>query len=60
MKVKVWLKGHEDDTKTIELKGLLTDPITPMNVRDYLCRTGFFSWNDYQRIRYRRIKDGKT
>jgi len=55
MKVRVWLKGHEDDAKVIELKGHLTDPILPMNVRDYLCRTGFFSWKDYTRIKYRKL-----
>ena len=57
MKIKVWLKGHEDDKKVIELKGLRMDPITPMNVRDHLCRTGFFSWAEYQKIQYRRLKN---
>ena len=57
MKVRVWLKGHEDDSREIKLRGLLMDPITPMNVRDYLCRTGFYSWKDYHRIRYERLKE---
>lgn len=60
MRIRVWLKGHEDDSKELELKGILTEPIFPMNVKDYLCRTGVFSWGDYQRIRYRRLKNGKT
>lgn len=57
MKIRVWLKGHEEDSREIQLKGLLTDPITPMNVRDYLCRTGVYSWKDYQRIRYQGLKE---
>ena len=57
MKIRVWLKGHEDNAREIKLRGLLTDPVTPMRVRDYLCRTGFYSWKDYQRIRYQRLKE---
>ena len=57
MKVRVWLKGHEEDARELQLKGLITDPITPMNVKDYLCRTGVYSWKDYQRIRYQRLKE---
>ena len=57
MKIRVWLKGHEKDAREIRLRGLLTDPVTPMNVRDYLCRTGVYSWKDYQRIRYKRGKE---
>ena len=57
MRIRVWLKGHEDDSREIKLRGLLTDPITPMNVRDYLCRTGFYSWKDYGRIRYKKLKE---
>jgi len=57
VKVRVWLKGHEEDAREIKLRGLLTDPVTPMNVRDYLCRTGFYSWKDYQRIRYQKLKE---
>lgn len=57
MRIRVWLKGHEEDARELKLKGLLTDPITPMNVRDYLCRTGFYSWKDYQRIRYKILKE---
>ncbi len=57
MKVRVWLKGHEDDSREIKLRGLLMDPITPMNVRDYLCRTGIYSWADYQKIRYTGLKE---
>jgi len=54
MKVRVWLKGHEKETKVIELKGNLTEPIYPMNIRDYLCRMGHFLWKDYKRIRYQK------
>jgi len=57
MKIRVWLKGHEEDAREIKLRGLLTDPITPMNVRDYLCRTGIYSWKDYERIRYQWLKE---
>jgi len=57
MKIRVWLKGREDFPREIKLRGLLTDPVTPMNVRDYLCRTGFYSWKDYQRIRYQKLKE---
>ena len=57
MKIRVWLKGREDFPREIKLRGLLTDPVTPMNVRDYLCRTGFYSWKDYQRIRYQRLTE---
>ena len=57
MKIRVWLEGHEDDARDIKLRGLLTDPITPMRVKDYLCRTGIYSWADYQRIRYKKLKE---
>lgn len=57
MKIRVWLKGHEEDAREIKLRGLLTDPVTPMNVMDYLCRTGFYSWKDYQRIRFQKLKE---
>ena len=59
MKVRVWLKGQGKDKKvyekTIEIKGLLTEPIYPMNVRDYLCRMGHFLWKDHTRIRYEKV-----
>lgn len=54
MKIEVWIKGHEDDRKTIELKG--TESLTPMSIKDHLCYSGVFSWGDYQKIRYRRLK----
>jgi len=57
MKIRVWLKGHEEDAREIKLRGLLADPVTPINVKDYLCRTGFYSWKDYQRIRYQKLKE---
>lgn len=60
MKVRVWLKGHRDEASVFDMKGLITEPIFPMNVRDYLCRSGFFSWSDYKRIRYEMIKNGKN
>jgi len=59
MKVKAWLKGHENEAQIIELKGHLTEPIYPIKVKDYLCRMGQYFWKDYNRIRYERLNDSK-
>lgn len=58
MRVRVWLKGHEDQSFEMDLKGLITEPLFPINVKDYLCRMGFFSWADYNRIKYKVVKNG--
>lgn len=51
--VWVWLKGHAEDRVAVIIETV--PPLTPMNVRDYCCRTGRFLWSDYTRIRYRRV-----
>lgn len=51
--VWVWLKDHEEEKIQVIIETL--PPLTPMNVRDFCCRTGKFLWKDYQRIRYRRV-----
>lgn len=51
--VWVWIKGKKEDQVNVIIE---TDPpLTPMNVRDFCCRTGVFLWADYTRIRYRRV-----
>ncbi len=49
----VWLKGHEEDRKQVIIETL--PPLTPMNVRNFCCRTEVFLWIDYQKIRYKRV-----
>ncbi len=51
--VYVWLKGHAKDREQLIIETI--PPLTPMNVRDFCCRTRRFLWADYTRIRYRRV-----
>lgn len=53
--VQVWLKGHDDEKATVTIH--CPRPLTSMNVKDWCCRTGLYSWADYQRIRYKRVKN---
>jgi hypothetical protein len=52
--VMIWLAGSEHDTKAVTVNA--EPPLTPNNVKDFACTTGLFSWKDYQRIRFRRVK----
>ena len=56
--VEVWLKGHEEERITVTIH--VRPPLTPMNVRDHCCRTGLYSWSDYQRIRYKRVSSSRA
>ncbi len=51
--VDVWLKGLEEDATHVIIETI--PPLTPLNVRDYCCRTEVFLWKEYTRIRYRRV-----
>ena len=51
--VWVWLKGKNKDREKVIIETI--PPLSPMNVRDFCCRTGRFLWKDYTRIRYRRV-----
>ena len=66
MKIKVWIKDHEDEAKIlyvtrIEMERVLNryvgERLTPVNVNDYLCSKSIFSWSDYTKIRYKRLKE---
>jgi len=52
--IQVWLKGAEDEKSTVTIH--VEPPLGAMDVKAHCCKTALFSFADYQRIRYKRVK----
>ena len=52
--VKVWIEGEEEKAGSVTVEAV--PPLTPMNVKDWVCSIGIFRWREYDRIRFRRMK----